>query len=423
MHSNQYDLIVIGAGAAGLMAAGRAAELGANVLVLERMKRPGLKLLITSNGRCNLTNTASRAEFFSSIYPTPRFLKHAFSLFFNHDIIELLKRHGVATHTEENGRVLPDSERSKDVLNAFVNWTCNNHVSFRFDARVEELIIENSKVIGVKINQDEKKEELFSTCVCICTGGKTYPSTGSTGDGYKFAQAVGHTIVPLKPALIPLLTTNVIAPKLQGLVLPTIKLSCWVNGKKQLEKTGDLLFTHFGLSGPVAINISRFVVEHLQQNNRVELKVDLHSSIDEQTLDQQLINGLNEHGKMLLKNYLSSWMPSRLIIVAGEFLQLDIEKPCYQVNAKERKKLGLFMKAIPFEVTGSRPFKEAMITSGGISTSEIDSKTMESKLIQNLFFAGEVIDLDADTGGYNLQIAWSTGYLAAESVIKKVKSI
>ena len=320
--------------------------------------------------------------------------------FFNHDIIELLKRHGVATHTEENGRVLPDSERSKDVLNAFVNWTCNNHVSFRFDARVEELIIENSKVIGVKINQDEKKEELLSTCVCICTGGKTYPSTGSTGDGYKFAQAVGHTIIPLKPALIPLLTTNVIAPKLQGLVLPNIKLSCWVNGKKQLEKIGDLLFTHFGLSGPVAINISRFVVEYLQQNNRVELKVDLYSSIDEQTLDQQLINGLNEHGKMLLKNYLSAWMPSRLIIVAGEFLQLDIEKPCYQVNAKERKKLGLFMKAIPFEVTGSRPFKEAMITSGGISTSEIDSKTMESKLIQNLFFAGEVIDLDADTGGY-----------------------
>ncbi len=421
MCSNQFDLIVIGAGASGLMVAGRAAELGAKVLVLERMKSPGLKLLITGNGRCNLTNIATRTEYFSKIHPSPRFLKHAFSLYFNDDILMFLRKQGVSTHIEENGRVLTDSGKARDVLNAFMNWITKSHVALRFNTRVDNLIINNNRVEGVKIIQDNKTEEIFSSCVCICTGGKTFPSTGSTGDGYKFAQDAGHSIVPLKPALIPLLTTDLIAPKFQGLSLSNVKLSCWMNGKKQLEKSGDILFTHYGLSGPATINISRFVVEQLQQKNRIVIKVDLYPSIEELALDQQLINGLNAHGKMNFKNYLSTWMPSRLVSFAGDHLQLDLEKPCYQVNAKERKKIGLFLKAIPFEITGNRPFKEAMITAGGVTTSEIDSKSMESKLIGNLFFAGEVIDADADSGGYNLQIAWSTGNLAAESILKKIK--
>ncbi len=408
----KYDVLIIGAGPAGLMAAGKAAESGAKVLVLERMRQPGRKLLITGKGRCNITNMAPMSEFLSKVHPNGKFLKSAFSQFFSGDILELLKEHGLETVTERGDRVFPVTNKAVDVLNALLHWVNQYNVEILYDSRVSELLIHDGKVTGLNVENGDSFKLINAKSVIICTGGKSYPATGSTGDGYKLAQLAGHRIETLHQALVPLETLGETASKLQGLALKNVTASLWVNGKKQAEDFGEMLFTHFGISGPIILTLSRIAVDALRTGASVEISIDLKPALDEQKLDTRLIRDLNENGKKLLENAFKLWLPSSMIPVFFELLSLDPKKECHQVSSKERRKIMLLMKEMRFKISGCRSYKEAVITAGGVSTSEVDSKTMESKLVKNLFFAGEVLDLDADTGGFNLQIAWSTGWVA-----------
>lgn len=409
------DVVVVGGGPAGLLAAGRAAELGAKVLVLEKMYAPGRKLLITGKGRCNVTNEATISEFITHIFPDGRFLRSAFANFFSHDIIELLARYGVPCTLERGGRYFPESNQSADILNALLKWVGELGVEIRSGQRVEKLLLENGIVVGVKANG----ENYPAQHVILATGGKSYPGTGSTGDGYELARQVGHTIEKPIPALVPLETKGSVAQQLQGLNLKNVKAIIWVDGKKAGEDFGEMIFTHFGLSGPIILTLSRIAVAALQSNKKVEFTIDLKPALDEQKLDSRLIRDLNEHGKKKLENIFREWLPASMIPVFMEILQLDPEKECHQVTGNERKQIRNLMKNLRFEVSHNRSFKEAIITAGGVVTSEISPKTMESKIVKGLYFAGELIDLDAETGGYNLQIAYSTGWLAGNSAGKQ----
>ena len=409
-----YDVIVIGAGAAGLIAAGRAAHLGASVLLVERMKRPGRKLLITGKGRCNITNNEPLNVYYENIFPGGRFLKHAFNGFFTNDIIKILHDNGVETTTERGSRVFPVSDKSGDVLNAILKWMGKKNIDIIYNSRVSALLMEGTTVKGVRANTGSNTIDLFGGNVIICTGGKSYPATGSTGDGYELARQAGHTISDVRPALVPLVTKGDIAGKLQGLSLKNVKAVVWANGKKSSEEFGELMFTHYGLTGPIILTLSRHVVEKIYEGLKVEISIDLKPALDEKKLDARLLRDLNSHGKKQVYNIFKLWLPSKLIPVFLELLKIDGQKLCNQVSAKERKKILLLMKSLKFVVSGHPGFEEAIITAGGVKTTEINSKTMESKLVKSLYFAGEVIDLDGNTGGFNLQIAFSTGWLAGE---------
>lgn len=420
---NRYDVIVIGAGAAGLIAAGRAGELGARVLVLEKMERAGRKLLITGKGRCNITNEAPVSEFMKHIFPNPRSLKHAFNNFFNRDIVSILESQGVETEVERGGRIFPVSDKSADVVNALIKWSTRKDVTISYHEKVEEILTDSGIIKAVTTIKNGQKHEYSCSSVIICTGGKSYPATGSDGDGYKLAKKIGHTISTVLPALVPIETEGNIAPELQGLSLKNVKASIWIDGKKANEEFGEMLFTHFGISGPIILTLSRFIVQELNIGKKPELSIDLKPALDDQQLDTRLLRDLNEHGKKQLENIFREWLPSKMIPVFLHLLAMDGAKLCNQVTGAERKKIRLLMKDFRFKISGYRSFKEAIITSGGINTAEIDFKSMESKIVKNLYFAGEVIDLDADTGGYNLQIAWSTGYLAGESAGTKDREL
>jgi len=407
-----YSTIIIGAGAAGLIAAGRACEAGGSVLVLEKMKQPGRKLLITGKGRCNITNIAPVQEYFRNIYPNGRFLKHAFSAFFTNDIISLLHSYGVNTVVERGGRVFPESNLSVDVLGALLRYASERGAEFRYGYRVEKLIINDGRVTGAEAQHNGRRVTFHSGKVIVCTGGCSYPATGSTGDGYRLAEQAGHSIVPVRPALVPLETMGEVAGMLQGLSLKNCNAVVWVNGKKSAEEFGEMLFTHFGLSGPVILTLSRMVVDELTKQSTVEISVDLKPALDEMTLDRRLLRDLNEQGKKQIDHIFKLWLPAKMIPVFLHLTHIDGKKQGHQLKSEERRRILLLMKDLRFRVSGYRSFKEAVITAGGVSTAEIDSKTMESKLVRNLFFAGEVMDVDGVTGGYNLQIAFSTGWLA-----------
>ncbi len=411
---NNYDVIVIGAGPAGLLAAGRAAEQGNKVLVLEKMRQAGRKLLITGKGRCNITNDAAIGEFITHVYPNGKFLRNAFSQYFSKDIIELLKKYGVASTLERGGRYFPASNSAADVLQALLKWVKGLKVEIRCGHKVQKLIIEDNSIKGIIANE----QKFTSSNIILATGGKSYPATGSNGEGYELAKTVGHTIENVIPALVPLVTEGQTAQKLQGLNLKNVKAMVWVNDKKAGEDFGEMIFTHFGLSGPIILTLSRIVVAELHKNSKVEITIDLKPALDEQKLDNRLIRDLNEHGKKKLVNIFKNWLPSSMIPVFIELLNIDPDKECHQVSSKERKKIKLLLKNLRFKIQNHRSFKEAIITAGGISTKEISPKTMESKIVKGLFFAGEIIDLDAETGGYNLQIAYSTGWLAGNSCLK-----
>lgn len=408
---DNYDVIVVGAGPAGLVAAGRAAEKGAKVLILEKMRQEGRKLLITGKGRCNISNDASIGDFITHVYPNGRFLKYAFSQFFSKDIIELLNNYGLEVTLERGGRYFPATNKSSDVLLALLKWVRSLKVEIQCGHRVENLIIENNTIIGIQ----SKGQKLAVNHIILATGGNSYPATGSNGEGYELAKRAGHSIEKIRPALVPLETSGHLAQDLQGLNLKNVKAVVWVNNKKTSEGFGEMIFTHFGLSGPIILTLSRFVVDELHKKNTVGLTIDLKPALDEQKLDKRLIRDLNEHGKKKIINIFRYWLPATMVPVFIDLLGLDPEKECHQISSKERKQIRHLLKNLPFTISGHRPFKEAIITAGGIPTKEISSRTMESKIISGLYFAGEIIDLDAETGGYNLQIAYSTGWLAGNS--------
>lgn len=408
----KIDVIVVGAGPAGLIAAGSAAEDGKRVLVLEKMRQEGRKLLITGKGRCNITNDAELGEFIKRVYPNGRFLRTAFGHFFSKDILKLLHDYGVDTTLERGGRHFPTSNRSADVLTALLNWVKEQKVEIRCGQKVEKLLIEDQSIAGVLASGREYR----APKVILATGGKSYPATGSNGEGYELARMARHSLVAVRPSLVPLETSGGLAQRLQGLNLKNVRATVWVNDKKVGEDFGEMLFTHFGLSGPIILTLSRTVVDALLQKSKVEISIDLKPALDEQKLDARLLRDLDEFGRKRISNLFRSWLPTSMIPVFIDLLDIDPEKEGHQLSSKERKKIRNLMKDFRFKVTGHRSFKEAIITAGGIPTSEISSKTMESKLTSGLYFAGEMIDLDAETGGYNLQIAYSTGWLAGKGL-------
>jgi len=397
-----------------LLAAGRAAELGGKVLVLEKMRQEGRKLLLTGKGRCNITNNTAINDFITHVNPNGRFLRNAFSQFFSTDIINLLSKHGVESILERGGRYFPASNKSADVLQALLKWVNKLNVEIRCGHRVEKLIVENDAIQGIQANG----QKFTARHIILATGGNSYPATGSNGEGYELARRVGHSIVKVRPALVPLETEGNVAQKLQGLTLKNVKTTVWVENKKTDEAFGEMIFTHFGLSGPIILTLSRIVVDELHKNNNVEITIDLKPALDEQKLDRRLLRDLNEHGKKKISNVFRYLLPKTMIPVFFDLLGLDPEKECHQISSKERKQIRYLLKNLRFRITNHRPFKEAIITAGGVSTKEISSKTMESKVVKGLYFAGEIINLDAETGGYNLQIAYSTGWLAGNSCMR-----
>jgi predicted Rossmann fold flavoprotein len=405
-----------------LMAAGQAAEMGTETLLLEKMEHPGRKLRIAGKGRCNLTNVAPVSDFIAHFGPNGRFLRQAFHQFFNSDLVAFFEELGVHTVAERGGRVFPASGQAQDVVDALVRWVGDQGVTLRTHSPVERLLVEDERVAGAQVSRNQvsgEKPGFYSAdAVIIATGGASYPATGSTGDGYRLAQAVGHTIVPIRPALVPLETAGDVAPRLQGLSLRNVTVRVWVNGKKQAEAFGEMLFTHFGVSGPIILSLSRQVVDALLMNQRVILSIDLKPALDEGKLDARLLRDLDAHGKQQFRTLLKELLPRKLIPVCIDLTGIPSDKMAHQITSEERGRLRAWLKDFRLEVTGHRPFTEAIITAGGVDVREVDPRTMASHLVKGLYFAGEVLDVDADTGGYNLQAAFSTGWVAGRSAAR-----
>ncbi|MCK5127101.1 MAG: NAD(P)/FAD-dependent oxidoreductase [candidate division Zixibacteria bacterium] len=403
-------IIIIGAGAAGLLAAGKAAEDGADVIVFEKKERPGRKIRISGKGRCNLTNTAELKEFITHFGKNGKFLRQAFNEFFAEDLVGLMNELGVPTETERGGRIFPLGNDARLVVDALIKWVRNKGVRIVTKASVRTIIIKDETVIGVKT-----EDKNLADAVIVTTGGKSYPLTGSTGDGYIFAKTAGHTLLPPRPALVPLETSGNVAQQMQGLSLKNVTASVWVDNKKQAEQFGEMMFTHFGLTGPIILSLSQTVVDALAEKKTVTVAIDLKPALDEQKLDKRLQRDFADRSNQHFQNVLGGLLPKTMIPVCIDALSIPADKPAHQITSKERKSLKNWLKSFKFEISGHRGYKEAIVTAGGVSLKEINPRTMESKLIKNLYFAGEVLDLNGDTGGYNLQAAFSTGWLAGKS--------
>ncbi len=412
MSMTEVDIIVIGAGPAGLMAAGQAAEHGARVLVLEKMPSPGRKLLLTGKTRCNLTNMAPVPQALDHFNREGRFLTQVFYQFFNTDLREFFDKLGVPTEEQRGGRVFPKSERAKDVLDALLEWLKRKNVNLLTDHPVTGLNVHEGRITGVSTAQGS----FAASAVILAAGGKAYPGTGSTGDGYTLAEQAGHSINPTFPALVPLLTAGNTAKQLQGLSLKNVTANLWIENKKADSLFGELLFTHFGLSGPIILTLSRQIVQALQKDQQVEVAIDLKPALDHPTLDRRLLRDIRRQGRKQLSTLLSGLLPSSLVPICVEQIGLPWDKPINQLTADDRKEIRMWLKEnFRFQITGHRGFEQAIITAGGIDVSEVESRSMASKLVKGLYLAGEILDVDGDTGGYNLQAAFSTGWAAGRA--------
>ena len=401
-------IVVVGGGAAGLLAAGKAAE-KADVTLIEKNDRVGMKLGITGKGRCNITNNADIEDFFAQYPRNSKFLYSALYNFTNYDIISLIEGLGVKTKVERGGRVFPESDRALDVVGALRRYNLKNGVKIVTD-EVKSLIIKNGAVKGVKT----KKGQYEADRVIICTGGKSYPKTGSTGDGYKFAAQAGHTIIEPKASLIPLITEEKWVSGLMGLSLRNIRITAFnAKNKKVFSDFGEMLFTHFGISGPVVLSMSAYLNNIGKEKYKIE--IDLKSALDEEKLDARILRDFEKYNKKHLINALDDLLPKALIPKVIELSGIEPHKSVNEVTRPERAALVRTIKHFTLTAVGVRPVEEAIVTSGGVSVKEINPSTMESRLVKGLYFAGEVIDIDGYTGGYNLQAAFSTGYLAGES--------
>lgn len=403
-------IIVIGGGASGLMAAGRAAACGASVTLLEKMPRLGLKLGITGKGRCNVTNIGTINDYVANFFPDGRFLINALNRFFHHDLTGFLDAWGVPTVVERGQRVFPASNRALDVVSALLRFTKKHGVFIIKDCAVKHIRMENNRLVGL----DTSCGYLAADRVILATGGASYPQTGSTGDGFRVAQELGHTIAPIRPYLVPLLIKEPYVKELQGLALKNVRASVYVQGEKIDEEFGEMLFTHFGISGPIILSLSRAVVDHLDKG-RVEISLCLKPALDARTLDARLIREFHSQGKRQFKNILLALLPQRLAAIVPNLLAIPGEKKGAEITIEERRKLADFLHDWRLTLTGVRPLEEAIVTAGGVLTREINPVTMESKKIRGLYFCGEIIDLQAKTGGYNLQMAFTTGWVAGES--------
>ena len=420
----EMKTIVIGAGPAGIMAAISAAASGDDVVLLEKNEKIGKKLFITGKGRCNVTNACSRDEFFENIVSNPKFLYSAFSQFNNADLMKLIEDNGTPLKTERGNRVFPVSDHSSDIIKALNNALKSADVDLRLNTSVKSIITESlendaeedlknkclsKRAIGVKTDDGQI---IKADKVVIATGGISYKTTGSTGDGLRWAGDEGHRISTLKPALVPLETYEKWPFELTGLSLKNVTLSLLIKDKLKYKEMGEMLFTHFGISGPLVLTSSSIIAGSDEKD--IKVLIDLKPALSDDEFDARLIRELKEGNKKDLKNILGNIYPIKLGLKICELANVDIYKKCNEITKEERKKILDYTKRLPLTIKGTRDFDEAIITHGGVSVKDINPKTMESKLVKNLFFAGEVIDVDAFTGGFNLQIAFSTGYLAGE---------
>ena len=415
------NVIIIGGGPAGMLSGISAAKSGDKVTIIEKMDSCGKKLLITGKGRCNITNSTDINGFIENTPCNGRFLYSALNNFDNNDIIELLEKEGVKTKVERGGRIFPVSNKAQDVLNALLKILRDLNVRILTNTEVKKIIVKDGQAQGIKINTvgDEARndQQLNAEKVILATGGKSYPVTGSTGDGYKLAKALGHTITDIKPSLIPLISKNEECGKLQGLSLRNVEVKLKNNDKIIYQDFGEMLFTHYGVSGPVILSSSAHLiryknVDELLKNGNIKLEIDLKPALSEEKLDLRILRDFEEVKNKEFKNSLDKLLPQKLIPVVIEKTKINPYKRVNEITKEERAKIVKILKYFEITINGLRPIEEAIITSGGISTKEINPKTMESKIVKGLYFAGEIIDVDSYTGGFNLQIAWSTGYTA-----------
>ena len=417
-----YDIAVVGGGAAGVMAAIRAAQLGRSVALIERNDSIGRKILITGKGRCNLTNTAPVDVFIKNFGRQGEFLRSAFFLFFNDDLVEFFRAAGLETKVERQGRVFPVTDSARSVVDVLKKRLAENGIEVLYGARLT----------GIRKAGDhfqlalEGRGDVRAKRVILATGGASYKATGSTGDSFTIAETLGHKVVPLTPALVPLKTKEKWVKDLQGLGLENIRLTFECGRKKAISETGELMFAHFGVSGPLVLDLSAKVLtmmdERQKRNEPVEanLFIDLKPGLSAEQMEMRILKDFKAKGKTQFKNVMKGYLPQRLIEVFITLSGIDAGKEVNQITLKERRSIiGLF-KAFPLTITGSLPLEEAMVTGGGVSTSQIDPRTMESRVVPGLYFAGEMIDGCAASGGYNLQQAFSTGYLAGEKAAKSV---
>ena len=400
------DIIIIGGGAAGCMAALQAARLGKSVLVFEKNEKLGRKLRITGKGRCNVTNNSPSEEHMRNIPVNPRFMYSSFSLFSPEDTMALFEELGVALKTERGNRVFPVSDKADDIADAMAGEMKKLRVKV-IHKRVTKLIINEGRCCGVRSGN----EEYMANSVLIACGGRSYPNTGSTGDGYTLAESAGHTITELKPSLVPLTSPDKFCAEMMGLSLRNVTLTLYDREKPIYSELGEMLFTHFGLSGPLVLSASSHIRE--MEPNRYSLKIDLKPGLSPEQLDARIQRDFAENLNRDFINGIRKLLPAKLIPVAVRLSGISPEQKVNGITREQRHKFGELIKSFPVRISGFRPIDEAIITSGGVSVKEIDPRTMESKLMPGLFFAGEVIDIDAYTGGFNLQIAFSTAYSAA----------
>lgn len=405
---NKFDVIVIGAGPSGMMAAGTAAKNSMNVLIIERNNRVGKKLMITGKGRCNITNNCDIDTVINSVPCNGKFLYSALSRFSPKDTMKFFESLGLELKTERGNRVFPSSDRAIDVVNAMEKFIKQSGCNILND-RVSSLIIEGNKIKGVKTYSDKI---IYSDNVIIACGGKSYPLTGSTGDGYKLANEAGHTIIDPKPSLVPLVSSDNFCSELQGLSLKNVSISVVDKHKNSVifKDFGELIFTHFGLSGPIILSASAHMKE--MRDKKYKILIDLKPALNRNKLDLRIQRDFSKYKNKDLSNALCDLLPKKLIPVVIDLLKVDGTTKCNQITREMRYNLVSLLKEFTVNISSFRPIEEAIITSGGIKTQEIDPKTMQSKLIEGLYFAGEVIDVDAYTGGFNLQIAFCTGNLA-----------
>jgi predicted Rossmann fold flavoprotein len=404
-------IIVIGGGAAGMMAAGRAAENGAQVLLLEKMARTGRKIGISGKGRCNLTNSAEIHDFINHFGKNGRFLRQSFNRFFTDDLVSFFETRGLPVVRERGDRIFPESGRALDVVTILNKWIKSQQVKIQLNSPVSKLLSENNQISGVIC----LNKKIACDAVILATGGKSYPRTGSTGDGYHLASRLGHTLIPIRPALVPLISDDKNFIHLAGLTLKNVNIRLIVNGKRKKSGFGEISFTETGISGPVPLSMSGYIVDSLRQGDKVNMAIDLKPALDDRQLGKRLIRDFEQRKGEPVTSLLRGLLPRQLVELCLLSCGISPDIDTRTFPAEKRKKLALWLKNFQFPLTGYRGFDEAIVTAGGIKLTEINPRTMESKLIKGLYIPGELLDIHADTGGFNLMAAFSTGWVAGSS--------
>jgi predicted Rossmann fold flavoprotein len=402
-------VVVIGGGAAGMMAAWRAGSLGADVTVYEKNEKLGKKLFITGKGRCNVTNSSDLEAVFSNINRNPKFMYSSIYSFDNEAVMKLLESYGLKLKVERGNRVFPASDKSSDVIKTLERMLKDVHVKVELNKTVDRLLFDDGVCTGISLKDGKK---VFADRIIVATGGLSYQSTGSTGDGYRFARDCGHTIVKTEPSLVGIETKEEWVKSLQGLSLKNATLSLKISGKEKYSELGEMLFTHFGISGPLVLSASAYLNEDTIKNKEVSISIDLKPGLSKEELDKRVLKDFEENINRNFINSLDKLLPQKLIPVIVDLSGIAPETKVNVIKSEDRKRLVELLKNLTVTPKKLRPIDEAIITRGGVNVKEVNPSTLESKLCKNLYFAGEVLDIDAMTGGYNLQLAWSTGYLA-----------